>query len=70
MRSAAPPPAKEVDPRLNAVADWLRNEKQSGLHTKEAVQYEKVRRRSARLMPPVARRTRLFFAAGSLVFSF
>ena len=34
--------AKEVDPRLNAVADWLRNEKKSGLTTKEAVQYEKV----------------------------
>ena len=33
---------KEVDPKLNAVADWLRNEKKSGLHTKEAVQYEKV----------------------------
>jgi len=32
---------KDVDPRLNAVADWLRNEKKSGLHTKEAVQYEK-----------------------------
>lgn len=32
---------KEVDPKLNAVADWLRNEKKSGLHTKEAVQYEK-----------------------------
>ena len=36
---------KEVDPRLTAVADWLRNEKKSGLHTKEAVQYEKVRAR-------------------------
>ena len=34
---------KDVDPRLNAVADWLRSEKYSGLHTKEAVQYEKVR---------------------------
>ena len=33
--------AKEVDPRLVAVADWLRNEKKSGLITKEAVQYEK-----------------------------
>ena len=33
---------KEVDSRLTAVADWLRNEKKSGLHTKEAVQYEKV----------------------------
>jgi len=47
----APPPrgnvkipaqaTKDVDPRLIAVADWLRNEKKSGLHTKEAVQYEK-----------------------------
>ena len=27
---------------VTAVADWLRNEKKSGLHTKEAVQYEKV----------------------------
>jgi len=35
------PLVKEVDPRLTAVADWLRNEKKSGLHTKEAVQYEK-----------------------------
>jgi len=34
-------PVKEIDPRLTAVADWLRNEKKSGLHTKEAVQYEK-----------------------------
>ena len=33
----------EVDPRLTAVADWLRNEKRSGLAVKEAVQYEKVR---------------------------
>jgi len=32
---------KDVDPRLTAVADWLRNEKKSNLHTKEAVQYEK-----------------------------
>ena len=31
-----------VDPKLTAVADWLRNEKRSGLTTKEAVQYEKV----------------------------
>ena len=28
------PNVKEVDPRLTAVADWLRNEKKSGLHTK------------------------------------
>jgi len=35
------PAVKEVDPRLTAVADWLRNEKKSGLNTKEAVQYEK-----------------------------
>ena len=33
---------KDVDPKILAVADWLRNEKKSGLHTKEAVQYEKV----------------------------
>jgi hypothetical protein len=32
---------KEVDPKLQSVADWLRNEKKSGLHNKEAVQYEK-----------------------------
>ena len=37
------PSVKEVDPKLTAVADWLRNEKKSGLHTKEAVQYEKAR---------------------------
>ena len=41
---------KDVDPRLNAVADWLRSEKYSGLHTKEAVQYEKVR--SFDCLPP------------------
>jgi len=29
------------DARMTLVADWLRNEKKSGLHTKEAVQYEK-----------------------------
>lgn len=33
----------EVDPKLQAVADWLRSEKRSGLITKEAIQYEKVR---------------------------
>ena len=38
MQQAGPP----VDPKLTAVADWLRNEKRSGLTTKEAVQYEKV----------------------------
>jgi len=37
MQQAGPP----VDPKLTAVADWLRNEKRSGLTTKEAVQYEK-----------------------------
>ena len=42
-KSAALANAPPVDPRLTAVADWLRNEKKSGLHTKEAVQYEKVR---------------------------
>ena len=35
----------EVEPKLQAVADWLRNEKRSGLHNKEAIQYEKVCRR-------------------------
>jgi hypothetical protein len=45
-RGAVAPSVKEVDPRLTAVADWLRNEKKSGLHTKEAVQYEKVRARA------------------------
>jgi len=35
------PSVKEVDPQITAVADWLRNEKKSGLTTKEAVQYEK-----------------------------
>ena len=39
-------PGPDVDPRLMAVADWLRNEKRSGLTTKEAVQYEKVRARA------------------------
>ena len=43
---------KEVDPRLTAVADWLRNEKKSGLHTKEAVQYEKVRAAGLRSLRP------------------
>lgn len=36
-------PMKEADAKMTAVADWLRNEKKSGLNTKEAVQYEKVR---------------------------
>ena len=50
------PSVKEVDPRLTAVADWLRNEKKSGLHTKEAVQYEKVRAgRQSRLARVAAR---------------
>jgi translocation protein SEC62 len=34
-------PGSKEDQRLQAVANWLRNEKRSGLHTKEAVQYEK-----------------------------
>ena len=46
---------KEVDPRLTAVADWLRNEKKSGLHTKEAVQYEKVRTAGLRSLRPACR---------------
>ena len=36
-------PIKTEDARITLVADWLRNEKRSGLKTKEAVQYEKVR---------------------------
>ena len=43
MNKIAAVDPKGVDPRLIAVADWLRNEKKSGLNTKEAVQYEKVR---------------------------
>jgi len=35
------PTGKEADPKMLAVADFLRNEKRSGLHTKEAVQYDK-----------------------------
>jgi len=34
-------PIQTSDPRIAGVADWLRNEKHSGLKTKEAVQYEK-----------------------------
>jgi len=34
-------PGSKEDQRLQAVANWLRNEKRSGLHTKEAIQYEK-----------------------------
>jgi len=41
MNKIAAVDPKGVDPRLIAVADWLRNEKKSGLNTKEAVQYEK-----------------------------
>jgi hypothetical protein len=50
-RRAGRPPSKvgqvgnavtAVDPKLVAVADWLRNEKKSGLTTREAIQYEKV----------------------------
>ena len=36
------PAGPPVDPKITSVADWLRNEKRSGLTTKEAVQYEKV----------------------------
>ena len=40
-----PPKAGEAvtkeDKQLQAVADWLRNEKKSGLQVREAVQYEK-----------------------------
>jgi|TARA_B100000513_G_scaffold67997_1_gene27079 hypothetical protein len=34
-------PLKPEDNKVLLVADWLRNEKRSGLKTKEAVQYEK-----------------------------
>ena len=37
------PNVNRDDSRILALADFLRNEKRSGLHTKEAVQYEKVR---------------------------
>lgn len=40
-RPGAPAP-EAADSKLLSVADWLRNEKRSGLHTKEAIQYEKV----------------------------
>ena len=39
------PNVNRDDTRILALADFLRNEKRSGLHTKEAVQYEKVRAR-------------------------
>ena len=46
VRGRAGPAAQQagppVDPKLEVVAAWLRNEKRSGLYTKEAVQYEKV----------------------------
>ena len=38
----AAPVIKDTDSALAKIAAWLRNEKKSGLHTKEAVQYEKV----------------------------
>jgi len=43
MASAPKPgtPLKAEDQRVLTVCDWLRNEKRSGLRTKEAVQYEK-----------------------------
>jgi len=37
-----PEPGLADDPATRTVADFLRNEKTSGLRTKEAVQYEKV----------------------------
>jgi hypothetical protein len=37
-----PEPGLADDPATRSVADFLRNEKASGLRTKEAVQYEKV----------------------------
>ena len=54
---------KDVDPRLNAVADWLRSEKYSGLHTKEAVQYEKVRSFNACRRIFSSRRLHPFFSS-------
>ena len=44
VRGRAGPAAQQapVDPKVEVVAAWLRNEKRSGLYTKEAVQYEKV----------------------------
>ena len=42
------PNVNRDDSRILALADFLRNEKRSGLHTKEAVQYEKVRARRTR----------------------
>ena len=41
-----PEPGHKDDTATRAVADFLRNEKGSGLRTKEAVQYEKARDRS------------------------
>eukprot|EP00966_Prymnesium_polylepis_P148403 3428012-Prymnesium_polylepis.3 len=55
------PIAEQQDPKLLKLADWLRNEKKSGLTTKEAVQYEKVRRdfaRAGQALRPHLRRTR------------
>lgn len=50
------PNVNRDDTRILALADFLRNEKRSGLHTKEAVQYEKVRARrtsrTRRAAPP------------------
>ena len=43
-RGMVPPaPAEQADSRLTNIADWLRNEKKSGLITKEAIQYDRVR---------------------------
>ena len=39
-----PEPGLAEDPATRNVADFLRSEKGSGLKTKEAVQYEKVRK--------------------------
>lgn len=50
-----PEPGHKDDTATRAVADFLRNEKGSGLRTKEAVQYEKARDRSLPLPLPCGR---------------
>ena len=50
-----PEPGHKDDTATRAVADFLRNEKGSGLRTKEAVQYEKARDRSLPLPLPSCR---------------
>ena len=50
-----PEPGHKDDTATRAVADFLRNEKGSGLRTKEAVQYEKARDCSLPLPLPCGR---------------